>query len=351
MILKATFHVGRKGRANHNDRQFDYEKDTHIENGKVKDNIYIGPENGETFKELELNYYKENFMEAMKAQNKKNDLARKPNRNKTIEDVYYNKNTRPEEVILQIGNYKDKYQDAEMFEAIVRDYIEQFEENYGNNCKILDAAIHMDEANIHAHIRRVWFVETENGKSISQTKALEELGVKRPNLDEEENRYNNPKMTLTKEERTTFINICKEHGVQVEKTQHNKKHIDVQQIRMEALEKEIASKEHYLEILNQEEQHVKKISQLIKDKNVEELELVYTNTMKIIDENKELKINLNKTNEKVLDYENQMVLLRNQLNELTRELEVYEKIKKDKQVQKVIERTLKEQNQDIENTL
>ena len=133
-----------KGSANHADRQFDYIKYApHIDPTKVKDNIYIGKEDDNiSFREQEYEYYKKNFSKAVEAQNRRNENFRHGERNRTMEDVYQSRITRPEEIIIQIGNKHDKYTDAKTFESIIRDYIKKFENIYGKNCHILDAAIH-----------------------------------------------------------------------------------------------------------------------------------------------------------------------------------------------------------------
>lgn len=222
--MKLSVHGERKGSANHNDRQFDYVKYApHIDPSKVKDNIYIGKENDEmTFFEHEYNYYKENFSASVKAQNLRNDKAYHSERNRTVENLYHSKYTRPEEIIIQIGNKYDKYKDLETFEAIIRDYIKKFENIYGENCHILDAAIHVEETNIHAHVRRVWFIETEDGKKINQTQALKNLGYERPDMDQEEGKYNNAKIPFSRVERRLVSNICRQHGVNLERTEHGK---------------------------------------------------------------------------------------------------------------------------------
>lgn len=327
--MKVSFHAGRQsGCANHNDRNYDYEKDAHIDKGKVKDNIYIGKEDGENFRDLELNYYKKNFSSWLKEQNKKNVEARHQNRNRTIEDLYQGKNTRPEEVIFQIGNHEEKFTDGEMFEVIVRDYIEQFEELYGKNCKVLDVAIHMDEDNIHAHIRRVWFAEGEQGKEISQRKALEELKIERPDTSISESRYNNPKITLTKDERKMIIEICKEHGVNVEKTMHGQKKIQMQKLRQQALESEIKKLENELEALKKEHINIDKLKSLIGREESDELELYITNAERLKNENISLKEENKKLKDEINTTKQDLSNLYQQTHDGMLRLEYYEKIKR-----------------------
>ena len=215
--MKASFRVDRKGTANHNDRNFDYHNDEHIINEKVKDNIYITEAPELSFLEFEKKFYKDNFSAALDAQNEKHRKQRQYSRVKSIDQLYESRKTCPQEIILQIGSKKDPYTDKDTFRQIVEEYIEQFEYNYGDNCKILDAAIHLDEESIHAHVRRVWFIETDVGKQIAQNEAMRQLGFERPLLDHGVDKYNNPTVSFTEADRKSFVNICREHGVQIDK--------------------------------------------------------------------------------------------------------------------------------------
>lgn len=291
--MKLSVHGDRNGSADHNDRNFNYqEKAPHIQAEKVKENVYFGVEGNSAFKDFELNYYKENFMQAIKEQNKKNVAARHANRNKTVEDLYNSRKTKPEEVIIQIGNKRDKFKDKETFKDIILDYMDQFNEKYQSNCKILDVAIHYDETNIHAHVRRVWFVETDKGKIISQNKALDELGYERPDLNEENNRYNNAKITFTDAERKMVMNICKEHGVKLEKTNHKSrvKSLPMQEHKLKVIEEELRRVTKEVEKMKFQKETYEKIHDLVEKKDPEELELAINNVGEYKTENENLKL-------------------------------------------------------------
>ena len=202
----------------HNDRNFDLDKAPHIDKSKVKDNEYY-TYSGETemsFRDLELEYYKNHFEQALNKANENRKKIGHPERVKTMESVYSNKRTMPEDKILQIGDINEHASKEDLW-ACALEYKDKFEDIYGDHCKILDMALHMDEATPHVHVRRVWFVEDEQGNEvISQTKALKELGILPPNPDKPEGRYNNPKMTLTQTDIELFKGICFDRGLDVD---------------------------------------------------------------------------------------------------------------------------------------
>ena len=60
--MKASYHNSRDfGSARHNDRDFDLSKAEHIDKDQLKKNIYITIYPGETFRDTEIKFYRENF--------------------------------------------------------------------------------------------------------------------------------------------------------------------------------------------------------------------------------------------------------------------------------------------------
>lgn len=214
--------TNRNGRADkhgrHNDRNFDLDKAPHIDKERVSQNKYY-TYNGETeltFRELELEYYKTHFEQGLEEKNERYRKNRNASRVRTIAQMYSHKYTMPEDKILQIGDINE-HASAEDLWACAMEYKDRFEDIYGDHCKILDMALHMDEATPHVHIRRVWFVEDEKGNEIvSQSKALDALGILPPRPDQPIGRYNNPKMTQTQTDWELFKSICSARGLDIE---------------------------------------------------------------------------------------------------------------------------------------
>ena len=163
-----------------------------------------------------------------------------------MEDYYKGKNTRPEDKILQIGDIKEHATGEELWECAL-EYLNRFDNIYGDKCKILDMALHLDEATPHVHIRRVWIAENENGQEyIGQNAALEQLGVSAPDPNAPIGKYNNSKITFTRSDINLFQEICIEKGFDIDKSvSPRREHLDTliykkQQIIKEIEELEIA---------------------------------------------------------------------------------------------------------------
>ena len=118
--MKGTRHNGRSGKNGvynplHNDRRFNPEHSEHIDNERVRQNIYWdcyqgyttmedqGKENNFSFEQIELAFYEEHYGNYVMKQNKRHVKARHPDRCKEVEDVWKNKKTCPEESIYQLG--------------------------------------------------------------------------------------------------------------------------------------------------------------------------------------------------------------------------------------------------------
>ncbi len=83
--------------------------------------------------------------------------------------------------------------------------------------RFLDIAIHNDESVPHAHIRRVWCATGKDGLlEVSQAKALEQLGVERPDPTKKESRHNNRKQTFSQREREIALACARKCGLEIE---------------------------------------------------------------------------------------------------------------------------------------
>ena len=204
--------IDRSGK--HNDRNFEVSKSNHIDASKSDGNKYY-TYNGDTestFEQLEKQFYSENFMSHIEKQNAKNDKAGHSERNMTLDRYYRHDFSRPEDRILQIGNMKKHATPEELWDCAL-EYVTKFNDRFGDHCKILDMALHVDEATPHVHIRRVWIAEDKNGDPyVSQTKALHTMGFQNTNT----NVHVNEKTEFTRLDRQLFYTICREHGLEVE---------------------------------------------------------------------------------------------------------------------------------------
>ena len=235
MAYRQTNHNGRVStksgsvyNRNHNDRSFDISHAENVHPDMVSENIIIHydetnhphvidikDKSHTTIDEHEQHIYESLFAESLSKQHARNEAARHPERNKSIDDLLNSKNTCPEETIFQIGSTEDGYPPVEVLMAIFEDYQKELIDRYGHNLHFLDVALHMDEAVPHLHIRKVWTYDGKDGLDISQNKALAEMGFERPDTNKPSNKWNNAKITFSEWERDMKLRICEKHGVTV----------------------------------------------------------------------------------------------------------------------------------------
>ncbi len=233
--MKVTIRSAKMDKAGlHNDRNFDVESSDHIDKNRIGLNKYYTYNGDEsmTFLELEKEFYREHFSDYVNAQNERNTRAGHKERNQTIEDYYYNKRTRPEDVILQIGDMNEHATTDELWSCAMK-YKDKFNEMFGDHCQILDMALHDDEATPHVHIRRVWISDDKRGdKFVNSAKCLEEMGIPLPDESRSKDRYNNLKMTFSKMDREMFIDICEREGFVIERpTGEKQKHLSLDEFK------------------------------------------------------------------------------------------------------------------------
>ena len=227
--MRATIHNGRTGKdgtynTKHNDRQFDISHAEHIDPERVKLNRYWNwtgnPEM--TFEAAEIAFYEKHIRQHLDAQNARYRAQRHAERIKTMDEYRKSPQTCPEEAILQIGKAGDTIP-ADMMARIIQEQI-NWEQKQFPGVKILDVALHMDEQGApHIHERRAWVYTDKDGNlAISQNKALEQMGVELPNPDKPRGRFNNRKQTFSRMCREHLLQICREHGLEIEEIPQEK---------------------------------------------------------------------------------------------------------------------------------
>lgn len=227
--MRATIHNGRTGKdgaynTKHNDRQFDIRNAEHIDPERVKNNRYWNwtgnPET--TFEAAERAFYEKHIRRHLDAQNARYRAQRHAERAKTMDEYRKSPQTCPEEVILQIGKLGDTIP-ADMMARIIQEQI-NWEQKTFPGVRVLDVALHMDEQGApHIHERRAWIYTDRDGNlAISQNKALEQMGVELPNPDKPRGRFNNRKQTFSRMCREHLLQICREHGLEIEEIPQEK---------------------------------------------------------------------------------------------------------------------------------
>ncbi len=231
--MRLTAHNGRAGKngvysPKHNDRNFDARQSDHIDTDRSSDNWYwhcLQKDHPDmSFEDCEAQVYEKLFREALDERNERAMQARHPERVATMDDYRQSKKTCPEEQIMQIGR-DGQTVDPKLLKQIAIEQINWEQKQYPN-FKLLDVALHVDEQGApHLHKRGVWVAHDDDGRLIvGQAKALAEMGINAPDPSKKYGKYNNAKMTHTKECREHLAELCREHGLDLEMTpkEHSK---------------------------------------------------------------------------------------------------------------------------------
>ena len=226
--MRATIHNGRTSHLGaftpkHNDRNFNISRAEHIDPERVKLNRYWNWTGKEiTFEDAERAFYEKYIRHHLDAQNARYRAQRHAERAKTMDEYRKSPQTCPEEVILQIGKMGDTIP-ADMMARIIQEQI-NWEQQQFPGVKVLDVALHMDEQGApHIHERRAWvYTDKDGNTAISQNKSLEQMGVELPNPDRPRGRFNNRKQTFSRMCREHLLQICREHGLEIEEIPQEK---------------------------------------------------------------------------------------------------------------------------------
>ena len=226
--MRATIQNGRTSHLGaftpkHNDRNFNIKNAEHIDPERVKNNRYWNWTGKEiSFEDAEIAFYEKHISAHLEAQNARYRAQRHAERAKTMDEYRKSPQTCPEEVILQIGKMGDTIP-ADMMARIIQEQI-NWEQQQFPGIKVLDVALHMDEQGApHIHERRAWVYTDKNGNTaISQNKSLEQMGVELPNPNKARSRFNNRKMTFSRMCREHLLQICREHGLEIEEIPQEK---------------------------------------------------------------------------------------------------------------------------------
>lgn len=274
--IKATYHSGRttKGgkvfNANHNTYKKTRDGQSHIKHDRTEENILYRIENNKLKPcrsydciEFEKRRYKELFSESLEAKNQRYIRQRHKERCKDIENLYRDPKKCPFEMILQIGKSDDSLtfeEKAELSKRVNIDFIREMHKRFGANFVPLDLSGHYDEISPHWHYRAVFVYQGKDGLEPNQSKALESMGIERPDKTKPIGKHNNPLMTFTEEARTLYYEICERYGLEIDREVKNpsQKHKEALEHKCEMLEKEVQEKDLALEQMTKQLQFITK---------------------------------------------------------------------------------------------
>ena len=179
------------------------------------------------FEAHEKKFY-EAFRPALDAQNER--YRKKRNYDRIMSMRQYRQAHPPEEIIFQVGNRDQAISEDVTINAVAK-WLDAIRETYGTRYRICSVSLHFDEPGSgggvtsdgkvsknlsgHAHVRGVYCAESKDGWIVSENKALAQLGITHDE-SRPRSRYNNPKITFTKETRELFNRFVEEQNIAVE---------------------------------------------------------------------------------------------------------------------------------------
>lgn len=224
--MRATQHNARGGKdgafsARHNDRDFNISTADHIDPNRQDQNWYwhcyqsAHPEL--TFEDAEKRFYDQYFTAGLTAKNERYIKQRHKERCQTMDEYRRSMKTCPEETIMAIGSLKDGTVRPEVLHDICMKQL-VWEQKTFPQVRLLNVSLHADEEGVpHIQSRKAWIAYDKDGNEIiNQNKALELMGIERPDPGKKKSRYNNPKMTYTAMCRNHLLELCRERGLDIE---------------------------------------------------------------------------------------------------------------------------------------
>lgn len=286
-MIKASLNIEKHDKPGHNDRtstennqyidknRFDKDKFYVIEQDEQNNIKFVEVQGGKNnFYKHELKKFREYYKKSLDKQNEKHLKSRHKDRMKSIEDILHSEQTRPDEMILQVGD-KDEHISSEELEKLVKEFLERLVKFFGNNIKIYDVAFHNDEATPHCHIRFSFvYHDKDNDLKVGTEKALKEIGIEKPSVISKRKarqegkqedvqevkeiaRFDNKKMTFTKRMRQSWYDIIKSHGIEIdtEVKYPSRRHLSLLEYKTQQEQKkfeELEAKKEQLENDNKE---------------------------------------------------------------------------------------------------
>lgn len=290
--MRTTTHIGRKGKGGvrHNFREYDFSKAKNIDVSRMSNDLFlinyfdrgvcvhnINQLTGLTYanqhmfsalddrygdnpkfskltamQKVELAQYEKFLSNSINAQNDRYRSKGQYKYCKDAVDVLLSSKTKPTESIFQIGD-RDNHVSANTLWNVYADYFQRHNEQFGDYIKILNATLHGEESTPHIHQRVVFLGENKHGEVVvSKTEALKCLGIEAPHPDQKQDRFNNRLMTYTAMCRDLWIDVCREHGIEVETVPSNlQQHgLDLAEYKAACEEKKLYKAQEQLATLN-----------------------------------------------------------------------------------------------------
>lgn len=162
----------------------------------------------------EADFYERHFRAGLDAQNERYRKKGNYGRIREMSDYLAGPKTAPEDSLFYVGCMGNTAGGRELLECYL-DFLEWRAKRFPR-VKPLGFGLHKEKGAWHVEEHHVWVALDADGNIISdQGKALEQMGVQRPDVTKKADRYNNAKMTYTAECRAKWIEIAKARGFEI----------------------------------------------------------------------------------------------------------------------------------------
>lgn len=272
--MRLTYHNGRSNKsggvysAKHNDRNFNIENVDHIDSDKQNQNefwhCYNKTDPNLTFEQAEKKFYEDHFGKFLAERNEKYLKQRHKDKVQTVDDYLKSRKSCPEEIIFAVGNVKDfKNIDTKKITRVYNEFMHWRRDKYPN-VVCIDVALHADEEGVpHIQERVAWIAHDKNGNEmVNQGQALREMGVEIFDPQKKESRYNNAKITFTRDCRQKFFEICRGYGIEIEEKPKERS-----EVGLSLTEYKTRQEEQKLQEIKSELEKLKSENKILKTKN------------------------------------------------------------------------------------
>ena len=233
----------------HNFREFDVDRSDHIDPNRVDQNqyfdltTYTGGEllpmpPGACEGDLIHATYEREYSEGLRLQNEAYRKQGHRERCKTLEQLEHGKQTRPMEFIFQLGDMHNHPTGEELktaFEQYLTN-LQQYCRKNGIKCHLISAALHLDEATPHIHVKMTFSAAMQRGGQLPrQEECFRQSKLELPNPAQKESRYNNRLMTFTEHCRAMEHEVFRGLGYEIETTPRpNMRHMETREYYTQA---------------------------------------------------------------------------------------------------------------------
>lgn len=241
--MRVSYNGGKSKSTKHNSREFDTSKAKHISQEKTQNNknfynmeLLQGMRRFrqyKTYEDFKRAAYESVFLDSIEKQNQRHISNGHSERCSDIERFMNRRQNQPREEIFKVGNYEEGYAPAHIVEKAHNLFLSWHQKAFGSHIKLLSSFKHVDEIDnqkggIHFHDEFLFLGHNAHGEVIfDQSKALQELGIERPDTTQKRDAQNCELVVYTAICRSKYQEICKSLGLQIETQPRDQEYNDL----------------------------------------------------------------------------------------------------------------------------